>query len=80
MEQSYQSDCRWNSLSLFSTDWHVPHDGDVVIFIVHYGLWLVFVPFVCNLYIMIFTDAPMNDDDDDDDNNKFNYLYRTIYT
>ena len=22
-------------------------DGDVVIFIVHHGLWLVFVPFVC---------------------------------
>ena len=36
-----------------------PHDGDVVIFIVCHGLWFVFVPFVCNLYIMIFTYAPM---------------------
>ena len=42
-------------------DWHVRIDchGDVVIFIVHHGLWLLFVPFVCNLYIMIFTDATM---------------------
>ena len=28
-------------------------------FIVHHGLWLVFVPFFCNLYIMIFTYAQM---------------------
>ena len=45
--------------SSISIDWHVLHDGDVVIFIVHHGLWHVFVPFVCNLYIPIFTDAPM---------------------
>ena len=24
-----------------SIDWHVPHDGDVVIFIVHHGLYFV---------------------------------------
>ena len=29
------------------------------LYIVHHGLWLVFVPFVCNFYFMIFTDAPM---------------------
>ena len=47
--------------SSISIDWHaVPHDhGDVVVFIVHYSLWLVLGPFVCNLDIMIFTDARM---------------------
>ena len=44
---------------VLSIDWHVPHDGDVVVFIVHHSLWLVLVPFVCNLDIIIFTDAPM---------------------
>ena len=34
-------------------------DGDVVVVIVHHSLWLVFVLFVCNLDIIIFTDAPM---------------------
>ena len=43
--------------SLVSIDWHIPHDGGVVVFIVHHSLWLMLVPFVCNLYIMIFTDA-----------------------
>ena len=51
MEQSYQSVCMWNSLNLFndnvrsvrsyssiSIDWHVPHDGDVVVFIVRQSL------------------------------------------
>ena len=28
---------------------------------VHHGLWLVFVPFVCNLYIMIFTGCSNGD-------------------
>ena len=40
-------------------DWHVPHDGDVVVFIVHQSLWLVLVLFVYNLDIMIFADAPV---------------------
>ena len=40
-------------------DWHVPHDGDVVVFIVHQSLWLVLVPFLYNLDIMIFADAPV---------------------
>ena len=38
-------------------DWHVPNNGDVVVFIVHHSLWLV--PFVCNLDMMIFTNAPV---------------------
>ena len=42
-----------------STDWHVPHGGDVVVFIVHHSLWLVLVPLVCNLDIIIFTDVPV---------------------
>ena len=33
------------------------YDGDV--YIVHHSLWLILVPFVCNLDIMIFTDVPM---------------------
>ena len=45
--------------AVISIDWHVPHDGDVVVFIVHHSLWRVLVPFFCNLDIMIFTDAPM---------------------
>ena len=35
------------------------HDGDVVVFIVHHSLWLVFIAFVFNFDIMIFTDAPV---------------------
>ena len=46
--------------SSISVDWHVPHAGDVVVFFVHHGLWLVLVPFVCNLDIMIFTDDNNN--------------------
>ena len=70
MEQTYQSVCRWNSLNLYlrfavrcyssvNIDWHVPYDGDVAVYIVHHSLWLMLVPFVCNLDIMIFTDVPM---------------------
>ena len=33
------------------------YDGDV--YIVHHSLWLILVPFVCNLDSMIFTDVPM---------------------
>ena len=69
MEQSYQS-VFWSCLVSFlagmlalivrsGIDWHIPHDGDVVVFIVHHSLWLMLVPFGCNLYIMIFTDAPI---------------------
>ena len=48
---------RYSSINI---DWHVSHDhGDVVAFIVHYILWLVLAPFVCNFDIMIFTDAPV---------------------
>ena len=35
------------------------YDGDVAVYIVHHSLWLILVPFVCNLDIMIFTDVPM---------------------
>ena len=35
------------------------YDGDVAVYIVHHSLWLMLVPFVCNLDIMIFTDVPM---------------------
>ena len=70
MEQTYQSVCRWNSLNLYprfavrcyssvNIDWHVPYDGDVAVYIVHHSLWLMLVPFVCNLDMMIFTDVPM---------------------
>ena len=70
MEQTYQLACRWNSLNLYlrfavrcycsvNIDWHVPYDGDVAVYIVHHSLWLMLVPFVCNLDIMIFTDVPM---------------------
>ena len=40
-------------------DWHVPHDGNVVVLIVHQSLWLVLGPFVYNLDIMIFADPPV---------------------
>ena len=70
MEQTYQSVFRWNSLNLYlrfavrcyssvNIDWHVPYDGDVAVYIVHHSLWLMLVPFLCNLDIMIFTDVPM---------------------
>ena len=49
-------DCEKRSISI---DCHVPHDSDAVIFIVHHSFWLTLVPFVCNLDIMIFTDAPV---------------------
>ena len=45
--------------SSISIDWHVPHD-DVIVFFVHHSLWLVLVPFVCNLDIMILTDDNNN--------------------
>ena len=35
------------------------YDGDVAVYIVHHSLWLMLVPFVCNLDIMICTDVPM---------------------
>ena len=35
------------------------YDGDVAVYIVHHSLWLMLVPFVCNLDVMIFTDVPM---------------------
>ena len=35
------------------------YDGGVAVYIVHHSLWLMLVPFVCNLDIMIFTDVPM---------------------
>ena len=47
---------RYNSISI---DWHVPHDGEVVVFIVYNSLWSVLVPFICDLEIMNFTDTPM---------------------
>ena len=40
-------------------DWHVPHNGDVVVLIVYQSLWLVLVLFVYNLDIMIFADPPV---------------------
>ena len=55
--------------SSISIDWHVPHDGDVVVFFVHHSLWLVLVPFVCNLDIMIFTD---------DNNNNNNICFASL--
>ena len=51
--------CSVRCYSSISIDWHVPRDGDVVVFIVYHSLRIVFVPFVCNLDIMIFTDDPM---------------------
>ena len=33
---------------------------DVVVFFVYHSLWLVLVPFVCNLDIIIFTDDNNN--------------------
>ena len=45
--------------SSISIDWHVPHDGEVVVFIVYNSLWRVLVPFICDLEIMIFTDTPV---------------------
>ena len=44
--------------SSISFEWHVPHDG-VVVLIVHHSLWFELVPFDCNLDIMIFADAPV---------------------
>ena len=35
------------------------YDGGVAVYIVHHSLWLMLVPFVCNLDIMICTDVPM---------------------
>ena len=54
----------WNlfvNYSSVSIDWHVPSDNDVVVVIVHQSLWLMLLlqAFVCNLYIMIFTVAPV---------------------
>ena len=45
--------------SSFSIDWHIPHDGEAVVFIVYHSLWCLLVPFICDLEIMIFTDTPM---------------------
>ena len=39
--------------------WHVPHDGDFPVFVVHHRLWLVLVPIVDNLHIIILTDVPV---------------------
>ena len=47
------------AMSLISIDWPVLHNGDVVVFNVQHSLWLMPVPFVCNLDIMIFTNAPV---------------------
>ena len=52
----YRLACLYSSVTI---DWHVSRDCDVGAFIVHLRLWLMLVPFVCNLCIMIFTDAPM---------------------
>ena len=74
MEQSYQSVCRWNSPSLqlrflvrslleFSQYWLACPIWwwCFCLSIVHHSLWLKLVPFVCNLDIMIFTNASMGD-------------------
>ena len=45
--------------SSISIDWLVPHDGVVVVLILHHSLWLELVSFVCNLDIMIFADVPV---------------------
>ena len=47
------------AMSFISIDWPVLHNGDVVVFNVQHSLWLMPVPFVCNLDIMIFTNAPV---------------------
>ena len=60
--------------SSISIDWHVPHDGDVVLFFVHHSLWLVLVPFVCNLDIMIFTD----DNNNNNNNNNNNIFFASL--
>ena len=53
------SECLTIMCGLFSTDWHVPRDVDVVVFILPHSLWLVLVPSVCNLDIMFLTYAPV---------------------
>ena len=47
------------AMSFISIDWPVLHNGDVVVFNVQHSLWLMPVPFVGNLDIMIFTNAPV---------------------
>ena len=47
------------AMSFISIDWPVLHNGNVVVFNVQHSLWLMPVPFFCNLDIVIFTNAPV---------------------